>query len=272
MNLFGAVPTLPAHIPKVNQTAQWIFTLGQIPPIIVAIVLAVRWARGRRTLLPMMILLGGVFMSLIEPVVDHNGLCWFPTQGQWRVYTAAGVAQPIWLIMAYLWFFGGQSMVVWRLLDRGMAAAKLWTVAAVIIGVDIALEHPGLYMNLFLYYGHQPFAFTRYPLWWGFVNGTSPIVAATIVYKLAPRMKGWLVAAPLLLLPMADGANNAATAWPVWDTITTSLPAWVVWLAGLATLGLCVVVLYLCTLLLGARTSDSGTEARPVAAATPVAG
>jgi hypothetical protein len=69
-----------------------------------------------------------------------------------------------------------------------------------------------------------------------------------------------------------DGANNAATAWPVWDTITTSLPAWVVWLAGLVTLGLCMVSLYLCTLLLGRRASDSGTEARTVVATTPVAG
>ena len=65
MNLLGAVPALPVHIPKVNQTAQWIFTLGQIPPIIVAIVLAVRWSREKRTLLPVMILLGGALMFLL---------------------------------------------------------------------------------------------------------------------------------------------------------------------------------------------------------------
>jgi hypothetical protein len=255
------VPSLPSHIPAVNQTYQWIFTLGQIPPILLMFALAVKWCRQDHRLAPLLTLVGGGLMLFVEPVVDRNGLCWFPTHGAWIVYTTYGIAQPLFLVLAYLWFFGGQTMVIWRLLDRGMPAHRLWKAWAIVLLVDILLEHPGLYMHLFLYYGHQPFAFTKFPLWWGFVNGTTPIVGAVAIYKLLPRLRGVGQAALLVVPILADALVNAGCGLPVWNTINTRLPAAVVWTAGAATLCLCAMAIWFCTLAVGSGRSDAAPSA-----------
>ena len=242
------VPGLPTDIPAVNQTWQWVFTLGQIPPMVIAVVLAVRWAREHQTLIPVLFLAGGLIAMFNEPIVDHNGLVWFPTDGQWTLYTTMGIPQPIWLAMAYLWFFGGQPMVVWHLLKRGLPAQKLWTAFGVIVLSDIILEHPGLYADLFLYYGEQPFKFTRFPLWWGVINATTPIVAASLVYILGKELRGRRVLGMLALVPIVQAATNAGAGFPVWNVINTRLPWPAVWGAGLVTCGLCAYIIHLCTI------------------------
>ena len=254
------IPHLPTHIPEVNQTLQWIFTLGQIPPLVIAVVLAVRWSKEHGTVIPVLFLVGGLIAMFNEPIVDHNGLVWFPTDGQWTLYTTFGIAQPIWLAMAYLWFFGGQPMVIWRFLEKGLPARSLWKAFGLVVLVDIVLEHPGLYADLFLYYGHQPFKFTRFPLWWGVVNATTPIVAATLVHVLRKEWKGWRVLGVVVLLPIVQAATNAGTAFPIWNTLNTRLPWPVVWGAGVVSVGLCCFVIWLCTVAVG-RLQASGHRA-----------
>jgi hypothetical protein len=119
-------------------------------------------------------------------------------------------------------------------------------VFALVVVVDILLEHPGLYMNLFFYYGHQPFWFTRFPLWWGAVNATIPIVSVTLVYLLRPHLRGWRILAVVPLIPVVQAGVSAAVSWPVWNTINTSLPAAVVWVAGALTIGLCACLVAIC--------------------------
>ena len=246
MFLAEIIPEMPGDIPAVNAGWQWFFTLAQVPPLCLMIVLAARWSRQMRTVIPLLFLVGGLLAMFNEPIVDHNGLVWFPTEGQWTLYETFGIPQPIWLAMAYVWFFGGQPLVVWRMLERGVAPRTLWKVFAAIIVVDIILEHPGLYADLFLYYGDQPFKFTRFPLWWGVVNSTTPIVAATLVHLLRPYFAGRRVFAVALLFPVVQAATNAGTAWPVWSLLNTNQPRAVVWGAGVVTIGLCLFVVSLC--------------------------
>jgi len=159
-----ALPTLPENIPPVNANWQLLFTVMQVPPLIFVLSRAIKWSREQGTLIPLMFIVGGIFAMFNEPIVDRAGLVYFPTDGQWTLYETFGIAQPVWLALAYAWFFGGQPLVVWRMLERGMRGAALWKVLGVIFVVDVLLEHPSLYADLFLYYGHQPFQFTRFPL------------------------------------------------------------------------------------------------------------
>jgi hypothetical protein len=246
MFLAEIIPQLPQKIPDVNEGWQWFFTLAQVPPLCLMILLALRWGREMRTVIPLLFLLGGLLAMFNEPIVDHNGLVWFPTEGQWTLYETFGIPQPIWLALAYVWFFGGQPLVVWRFLEKGAAPRTLWKMFATIVVVDIILEHPGLYANLFLYYGDQPFTFTRFPLWWGVVNSTTPIVAATLVHLLRPYFSGKKVIGVALLFPVVQAATNAGTAWPVWNMLNTEQPRAVVWGAGVVSCGLCVFVVSLC--------------------------
>jgi len=246
--LAEVVPHLPHHIPEVKQAFQVLFSLGQIPPLVIAVVLAVRWSKEHGSLIPVLFLVGGGIAMFNEPIVDHNAAVWFPTAGQWTLYTTFGIAQPVWLATAYVWFFGGQPMVIWHLLQRGLPARRLWKAFAVVVLVDIVLEHPGLYADLFFYYGHQPFKFTRFPLWWGVINATTPIVAASLAYMLRRELTGPRVAGMLLLVPIVQAGTNAGAGFPVWNVINTRLPWPAAWAAGFATIGLCAYLVHLCVL------------------------
>ena len=133
MTLAEVVPHLPHHIPEVKQAFQVLFSLGQIPPLVIAVVLAVRWSKEHGSLIPVLFLVGGGIAMFNEPIVDHNAAVWFPTAGQWTLYTTFGIAQPVWLATAYVWFFGGQPMVIWHLLQRGLPARRLWKAFAVVV-------------------------------------------------------------------------------------------------------------------------------------------
>jgi hypothetical protein len=239
---------LPTDIPPVNQTAQWLFTLGQIPPLILTVALAFRYARRHATAVPLLLLAGGGFAALIEPIVDRNALVWFPAEGQWSVYTAYGVPQPLWLVMAYFWFFGGQALVVWALMRSGWAGRRVWWMFAGIVGVDVILEHAGLWTDLFFYFGPQPFDLTGFPLWAGAVNASIPIVMATVVMLVESRLPGRRLLLVVPLFPAVQAAVNAWTQWPLWDTLNSETTSAVVWAGGAATIGFAVLAVYLCSL------------------------
>lgn len=258
MVLAEVIPQLPDAIPAVNQAAQWFFTLFQMPMLVAAVVLALRLARRYQSLIPFVFLVGGGLAMLNEPIVDHNAAVWFPTDGQWTLYTTFGVPQPVWLATAYVWFFGGQAMLTWHLLEQGLPAQRLWKAFAVLVASDIVLEHPGLYLDLFFYYGEQPFQFTRFPLWWGFVNATTPLVSATLVYLLRPYLTGRRTLGLVLLVPMVSAGTNAALAWPVWNAVNSTWPWPVVWAAGGLTVGLALFTVHL--LVVGLERFRSLTE------------
>ena len=239
---------LPADIPVVNGAAQWLFTLGQVPPLILTVALAVRYARRHATPVPLLLLAGGGLAALIEPIVDRNALVWFPAEGQWSVYTAYGVPQPLWLVMAYFWFFGGQALVVWALLRRGWAGARLWRAFAGIVAVDVVLEHVGLWTDLFFYFGPQPFDFTGFPLWCGAVNASIPIVVATVVTLVEPRLPGRQLLLVVPMFPALQAATNAWTQWPLWDALNSDVPESVVWAAGAASIASALLAVHLCSL------------------------
>jgi hypothetical protein len=264
--LAEVVPELPGNIPAVNQAAQWFFTLFQMPMLVAAGVLALRLARRYQSPIPLLFLVGGGLAMLNEPIVDHNAAVWFPTEGQWTLYTTFGIPQPVWLATAYVWFFGGQALLLWHLLEQGLAASRLWKAFAVLVLSDIVLEHPGLYVDLFLYYGEQPFQFSRFPLWWGFVNATTPLVCATLVYLLRPQLTGRRAFALVLVVPMVSAGTNAALAWPVWNAVNSTWPWPVVWAAGGLTVGLSLFTVHL--LIAGLERFRTLTDA-PVPARAP---
>jgi hypothetical protein len=242
------VPQLPTHIDPVNQTAQWVFTLGQVTPLLISIWLAHKYAKQYRSALPWMFLVGGLLMCMIEPLVDHNGRVWFPTDGQWNAFVDYGVHLPIWLVMAYVWFFGGRAMLIWHLMEQGRAQDPRWLYKhwGLVFVIDAVLENIGLYLGVFLYYGEQPLKFGKFPLWWGAINSTTPIVLAALVLVLRPHLTGRKIAWVIPLSPAVAAAVNSSLGWITWNAINnTALPAAVVWGAGCLTVAQALVLLYL---------------------------
>ena len=107
-------------------------------------------------------------------------------------------------------------------------------------------------MNVYTYYGSQPFNPWGLPLWWAPVNATMPVVAGYLVYRIAPHLQGWKTLAVVALLPMADGIANAATAWPVWATLNTNLGMAATYPAAILTFGLAAMLVWVIALRLPA--------------------
>jgi hypothetical protein len=257
------LPQPPANL-HMGSTAQAVFTTGQVIPIIVLGAIAVRLWRRERDAVPLLLILGGAAAMLCEPIVDVMGLCYFPRAGQWRLFEAFGRPIP-WFILVYVWYVGGQSLIALRRLERGATARDVWRLFGIFAALDVIVETPGLYMHLYTYYGKQPFNPFRLPLWWPVVNGAMPIVCATLIYLLRPRLHGWAILAVVPLVPMADALTNAAAGWPIWVTLNTRLGyAWT-YPAGLITCLLAVMVVWIAGL------AASGGLTAPLRAETGVA-
>jgi hypothetical protein len=75
-----------------------------------------------------------------------------------------------------------------------------------------------------------------------------PIVAAVMITRWRPYLRGVGVLGAAAIIVMADGGVNAATAWPVWTALNAAVPRGVVQVAGLATIGMAFLLVRLVTL------------------------
>lgn len=218
---FSSFPQPPVGM-EMNTTWQAVFTVGQAIPATIMIIIAVVMLRRYGTPIPLLCLVGGAVAILIEPVVDVLGLVWFPREGQWVLFEAFGRQLPVFLIV-YIWFVGGQTFLVWHRMERGVTTREIWLMYLAFTIINIPTETPGLYMDLYAYYGAQPFTPFRLPLMWPIVNALMPLAAATAIYRLRPYLHGWRVVGVVALVPMADGTVNLATAFPLYITLNTDL-------------------------------------------------
>jgi hypothetical protein len=241
----GPLPQPPAGaMPQGWQVAYTVFLA--VPLVGLAGWCLHQW-RKERDPVPLLCLAGGAVCVLFEPIVDVLGLCWYPRQGQWMLFETLGRPIPVGVLFGYMWAFGGLSAVAYRVLrDKGPGAlAKLYPIfIAVSIPFELIANHTGYYV----YYGHQPLRILEWPAWWGPVNFAVPVVAAVMLVRFRPLLAGPRLLVAASFLPMADGAVNGATAWPVWSALNSpGLPAVVVQAAGLASVGLAVLVVWLVT-------------------------
>ena len=233
---------------EMNAAGQTIFTIFVTAIWVVAIALAVRYWRRHHSTVPLLLLAAGTICIVFEPIVDVLGMCFFPRENQWVGIEIFGRPIPMFMYPVYSWFVGGQAILVWHLLQRGMNRRQLWQLWLTIMVVNVFLETPGLLMDVYVYYGSQPFNLWGLPLWWPPVNAGMPIVAGYLVYRTAPLLQGWKSLRILALLPMADGVANAATAWPVWITLNTNLGMAATYPAAILTLALGAVMMWVVSL------------------------
>ena len=269
MGDLSSIPQPPAGL-ETNAVGQTIFTIGVTIPWVIAIVLAVRYWRRHGTPIPLLFLAGGMLCIVWEPVVDVLGMCFFPRENQWVGLEIFGRPIPVMMYPVYSWFVGGQAFLVWHLMRKGMTRNQLWKFWLAVMAVNVVLETPGLLMDVYTYYGAQPFNPWGLPLWWPPVNSTMPIVAGYAIYKLAPHLTGARILGIIPLIPMADGVANAAIAWPVWLTLNTNLGMAATYPAAVVLFALAATVVWVMSLGLpeaapAATESSTGTAEKVLA-------
>lgn len=246
MTTSPAVQIAPPPDGQMSPVAQTVVTsiLGCI--VLAALVIAVvAWSRTRRPLYPAM-LLGGAIAAFNEPIVDVLGGCMHYRGGQWRAFETFDRPIPVWVVLAYVIFFGAVPLLRSVVLDGAPnPRARFWAFIGVIWVANLVIEIPVLRSGLYEYYGYQPFKlFGLFPAHWLFINelGVSTIV---VVLSVLPRLftgRGWVLA--LTLPSIAQLGAVAVCAVPIFSLYNTDAAAPWKWAAAVATMALATAATY----------------------------
>lgn len=266
----------PIHLPPeglvMNDFWQPVMTFGQVLPVILVVALTLRrWLPGE-PVLAVACLVGGGLASFIEPMVDHLGLVWFAPEGMWEMFRTFGRPMPWFILPCYVWYIGGQAILTLHLLRRGLSRRGLFALYGAYMLTNVAMEIPAIAAGIYAYYGPQPFEVAGLPVWFQFINASSPIVAAAVIHRIGAR-RGWHPLMAMAVVPCSHVLANAVAAWPTWSALNSTSSLAVVYATAVVTIGLALLLVHLVSLTVttppspaGAGVPDRPEEHRPVAA------
>lgn len=208
----------------------WTFTLVVGVGFVIVALWCLAYAVHKRDFLPLLMLGSGLLSVGLEPVVDTMGKVWYAKDNPWVVYTAMGVPQPAFLLLGYALFWGGTVYVGSRFVLRG---SSMWKLFAAVFAMDLFVEYLGApILDVGIYYDFSPYNILGFPVWWAFVNGAVAVVGAWLLITLEAHISGWRRIALLVVSPTAFAGTHAVCAWPVWVTLHSDSPTWLIWIAG----------------------------------------
>lgn len=192
----------------VNETGQLIATAGTYTIALVALLLVVALCRRERVVWPLIVLVGGTATCLLEPLFDHLYGLWFPTQGQWTLFTAYGISEPVWLPAAYLVVYGALPVLIVRALNRAPTLRTVWSCYAALVVIALVAEIVYVsVLGVYNYQDSQPFMVLGYPLFLAFVNSMSALIGGIAIWRLVPLLGGRRQLLLLTIPPLAFGVD-----------------------------------------------------------------
>lgn len=260
--VLAGIPQPPVNDPM-PQTAELVFNIFIFIPLGIALAISLRHLLKGKGPLLLYCIIGGAFAATFEPIVDVLGLVYLKELDAVGTFTILERTMPLYICFVYPWYVGGMGYLAYRLFQRGISMKGLFLLWGADAVVDVFLELPGIIAGTYLYYGHQPFNFFGFPLWWAFVNPVMPMLAGALIYKLKPLLgtSPWRLLAVIPLIPMADGIANAAAGWPMWAVLNQEDVSYV-WthLAALVTLALSLYCVWMIGLVVAKRDTKTTTE------------
>jgi hypothetical protein len=229
----------------------------------------IKEARQTRSLVPVLIMIGAAVASLQECAFDVMVLVNWAEHGHTPLYRIFDRSVPIWMVLAYPWFIGGQGYWIYKKLKQGMTAKQLWTLYFFAWIANMFLEIPALQLgNIYTYYGNQPFQILGFPLWMAWSNSLMPILMGVVIYACDDILRGARSLLIVPLVPMAVGTAQITTGWPIWLGLNSGAGYGVTHAAALVTLGMSLIIVYLvsqkfCAPVRARTTANDRVAARP---------
>ena len=248
---FPVAPDLT--IPGTLQTVfLWITISLAAGVVIAALMISIK----HRSVVPLLMVIGGFAAILMEPVVTFLGHAVHPKNGQIMLFETVGRAIPWHIALGYMGGFGIFYLILYSKYVSGtLTATSIWKISLVTalcyyIGEAYPVEH-----HLWAYYDYQPLWLWKgtAPPAWSVLNATCMLTSATLMLLMVPYLKGF---AQLLLIPLAiSGAfmGHMGSGFPMYNAMNADPPHWVIELSGLMTIGMALVLVWICTLLLTRR-------------------
>ncbi len=199
---------------------------------------------GRRTrdVVPVAACLGALVCALNEPIFDELGKIVY-AENAVTAYTAFGRDIPLFLVVGYVPWVAGLSVVIATLIARGATARRLQAIAFGSFVSVTCVELVGTSLGSWSYYGEPPLKYLGVSP----MMAPVPIVCGALIFMLGTRLKGpsrWLIGlVPVFSLP----AVYAAAGMPMYVALHADVGRPVQYAAGVATLALCFLVVLAAT-------------------------
>lgn len=236
-------PTLIQDVPQdymANTTAMWFFTVWAGGMAIVVLPYVLKKLRAGDTI-PMYIWLGGLICSVCEPMLDHLGHLWWPSNLPGPAFSGFALGVP-WLIPpCYVFFIAMTGYWVYTKMEKGLQVKHVFWVFLLAAGRDMLLEYPGLSLDVYKYYGYVPTRIGPFPWFWAWANGTAMMAVGFVIYQAAPyfrqrpKMRPCAMLIPLCGFMGAYGIVGTpyfmALNWPFSKGVQWLLAAWSLGLA-----------------------------------------
>lgn len=204
---------------------------------------------ARRTWVPVLMLLGGLFTVLLEAIADPMIKVTHPAQGQMNAFVANGVPVPVYVVLAYFSYYGTMSILLYdRIMAQTIDARTWWKLTAVTAVMLVVGESLFTWLGLFVFYGRHPLWIGPMPLWFEAANTASVMLPALLLYRFVPLLKGWRQLLILFIVPVAACGAHFATGAPGYNVLgadTGDLPRWLIEVSGLATIGFGMLTIWL---------------------------
>jgi hypothetical protein len=137
---------------------------------------------------------------------------------------------------------GLESYWIYTIIQRGVTTRQFFLMFAAVGLSDAIMEHPGVIMGVYEYYGHQPLEFYRFPFYWSFTNGAAICTIAVMIHFVWPLVKdaGWKKLAILPLGIIGTTMAEFGTGFPVFLAINAHMATWLQWCVGILTVPLAI--------------------------------
>jgi hypothetical protein len=210
------------------------------------------WRRSRNPTY-LLLLIGAAITTFNEPVLDILGLVWYPIHGQHVAFEAFGREIPVWVVFAYVAYYGVLSCIGLLVLERASDVRTFVTIEVAVFVVDALLEPLFLRTGLYDYYGHQV-AILGLPIVWPFINTLAVFLIAVPVYLGRSWLAGRRIWLLLALPPFAQFLAGAA-GLPAFSALFADHPGAAAGLLSALTIALCLLAAVLLTNLTAMRRS-----------------
>ena len=197
------------------------------------------WLKKKNDI-PILLCIGGIICSLIEPMLDNLGHLWWPTNLPGPAFMGYELSVP-WLIPpCYVFFISMTGYWAYLQMKKGITIKGVFLVWLLIASTDLIMEMPGTALGAYVYYGDASFKIFGFPMAWGWLNGTAMLATGALLYVVEPHLKGMKRLYLALVTVCAMTAAYGVTAWPYFMSLNWDGLPWIV------TRALTIVSLLLC--------------------------
>ncbi|HQR04096.1 MAG: hypothetical protein JSR19_09585 [Proteobacteria bacterium] len=194
--------------------------------------------------------LGGLGMTLLEPICNVLGLAYHPEIGQIAAFTAMDRKIPWHIVLVFPCFFAGFTWLMAHLDARRIPVRKFWILVLATILVSFVFELSPVHDGLWLYYGEQPLRIWGMPLWWYVANPTAMIGSASLAVLATRGLAGWKRWPLILIVPVLGVGIHTGVAAPVYVAMNSGASPWLGAAATAVTLAFGLVIVWMCGRLL----------------------